>query len=379
MIPDLFGGGSSTASVRRPTFEIAFGAGGGSGPADLLSSAAAAIGFGGASGEDPWLRSVASVSIDLGLAPEVDVAEIEIASDSQAPTVAFGDEGTISLGYADEGPTLVFTGFVWSLRPSSRGKLTVGVANASAKLSAFRVSAAYDDQDAGAIISDLASKASVDTGNISAGAHFPYLLVHQLQGQTWGNIARLARVSGYLASINADNAIDFTPPDEGEVVQTFTVGTDVLKLEATRTPPAFDSVTMSGEGAAGSSGKDAWNWLVKKSSPVTGSAGQGTIARAFADAALRTADSARGAAQALVDAAARVATIGTLVVPGAPKVRPGRRITIENPSGGDINGEYLVTQVRHEYSKRTGFRSHIKFAGSGGGAGGAGGLLESLL
>jgi hypothetical protein len=81
----------------------------------------------------------------------------------------------------------------------------------------------------------------------------------------------------------------------------------------------------------------------------------------------------------LDDAAARFATRGTIVVPGAPKVRPGRRITIEDPAGGDINGDYLVTQVRHEYSKRTGFRTYVKFVGSGGGAGGAAGLLESLL
>jgi phage protein D len=378
MIPDLFSTDTQTPGVRRPIFEIAFGGGsGGSGPADLLSSAAAAVGFGGATGEDPWLRSVTSVSVEVGLAPQVDVAEIVIAADSQAPPVAIDDEGNIALGYEDEGATGVFTGRIESIIRSTRGPTRITIANASSALAALRTEQSYEDQGAGDVVEDLAGRAGVNTGNVVAG---PDLAFTVLDGgsNAWEHIARLARVSGHHARITVDNELDFAPVDDGEAVQTFTYGVDILLLERREAAASFDNVTIVGEGAAGSDGKSAWNWLVKQPSSVTGAAGQGSRARGFSDRLLRSAEAAGTAAQALADAAARAATVGTLIVPGAPKVTPATNIAIAGSTDGVFDGAYLVTRVRHVFSKRTGFRTHITFAGSGGSSGAGGGLLSAI-
>lgn len=377
MIPDLFGS-SQTPGVRRPTFEISFGAGGGdSGPGDLLSSAAAAIGLGGGGGEDPWLRSVASVTVEVGLSPEVDVAEIVLASDAQAPPVAIADEGTIALGYEDEGATTVYAGRIESIVRSTGGPLRITIANATSALAALRVQQSYEGQAAGDVVEELAGRADVATGNVVAGPDLAFLV---LDGgdSAWEHIARLARVSGHLARITAEDALDFGPIDDSAPVQTFTFGVDVLSLERREAAASFDKVTISGEGAAGSEGKDAWNWLIKQPAPVTGAAGQGVRTRVFADRALRTAEAVRGAAQAFADAATRAATVGTLLVPGAPKVVPGTRIAIAGSPDSALNSEYLVTRVRHVYGKRAGFRTQVTLAGSGSGGGG-GGLLGGLL
>jgi phage protein D len=376
IIPDLFGS-SQTPGVRRPKFEISFGAGGGdSGPTDLLSSAAAAIGLGG-SGEDPWQRSVASVCVEVGLAPEVDVAEIVLASDSQAPAVAIDDEGTIALGYEDEGTSAVYAGRIESIVRSAGGPLRITIANATSALAALRVQQSYENQAAGDVVDELAGRADVDTGNVVAGPDLAFLVLDG-GSSAWEHVARLARVSGHHARITADNELNFAPADDGPPLQTFTFGMDVLSLERREAAASFDNVTIAGEGAAGSQGQEAWNWLIKEPAPVTGAAGQGSRVRAFADRALRTAEAVRGAAQALADAAARAATVGTLLTPGAAKVVPGARIAIASSQDGTLDGEYLVTRVRHIYDKRTGFRSRITFAGSGGAAGG-GGLLGGLL
>jgi len=376
-IPDLFAT-SQTPGVRRPIFEISFGSGGGGGgPTDLLASAAAAIGFGGSGGEDPWVRSVASVSVEMGLAPQVDVAEIVLASDSQSPPIAVDAEGSIALGYEDEGTTGVYTGKIESIIRSTRGPTRITIANASSTLAALRTEQSYEDQGAGDVVEDLAGRAGVSTGNVVAGPALAFIILDG-GSNAWEHIARLARVSGHQARITVDNELDFAPVDDGEPVQTFSYGVDVLHLERREAAASFDNVTIVGEGAAGSDGENAWNWLVKQPSAVTGAAGQGSRARGFVDRALRSAEAASSAAQALAAAAVRAATVGTLIVPGAPTVTPATNIAIAGSTGGVFDGTYLVTRVRHVFSKRTGFRTHITFAGAGGGAGSAGGLLAAI-
>ncbi len=373
MLPDLFGD-SATPGVRRPRFEVAFGAGAAGSDSGLLSEAASAIGIGSAEGEDPWARSVARIAVDMGIAPAVDFAEIVLSGDGQAPSVVGGDTGAIALGYEDEGATAVFTGSIESIRRGAPSALRLTITNATATLAALRVEQSYEDQAAGAIVEDLAGRAGTSTGHVADGPTLSFVVLDGGRS-VWEHIAHLARVSGHLARVNADGELDFAPPDAGEAVRTFTWGGDILRLDRTDAPAPFDAVTIAGEGAAGSQGKDAWNWLAKQPAAVTGNAGTGSRNRAFADRALRSADAVRAAANALADAAARAAVGGTLVVAGAPAVVPGRRIALHG-AAAPFAGTYLVTRVRHSYDKRNGFRSRITFTGGGGGGGS---LLGGLL
>jgi phage protein D len=366
----LFGAGA-TPGVRRPIFEIAFG--GGDAGGGLLSAAASAVGLGGA-GEDPWQRSVARITLDVGVAPDVDGAEITLSADSQAPPITLGAEGTVSLGYEDAGATAVYSGTIESIRRDLRGSTRIIIANGSSRLAGLRVQQSFEDQSAGQVVKELASQAEVTAGDIADGADLSFIVLDGGRS-AWEHIAQLSRLCGHLARINAEGELDFTAPDEGEPAQVFGWGADVLALNRTETPASFDAVTVSGEGAAGSQGKDAWNWLVKQPAPVTGSAGAGSKTRAFTDRALRSADAVRAAAQAFADAAARAAVTGTVLVPGAAAVAPGLRIKLQGTPGGAFDGDFLVTRVRHSYDKRSGFRSRITFTGSGGGGSALGGLL----
>ena len=82
---------SATApAVRKPAFSLSFGSG----------------------STDDWARSLATVSVEAGLAPAVDVAEVVFSSRDDAPKVALGDTGDVSLGFDDDGPVAVFKGAV---------------------------------------------------------------------------------------------------------------------------------------------------------------------------------------------------------------------------------------------------------------------------
>ena len=377
MLPDIpLFGSSAPAAVRRPIFEIAFGAGSsGGGLGGLASAAASAIGL-STGGEDPWKRSVARIAIECGVAHEVGRAEITLAADAHAPAVALGDEGAIKLGYEDEGAATVYTGRIESIRRDGRGSLRIMVANASASLAALRLHQSFENQTAGEIVSELASQASVTTGDVADGSDFAFLFIDDAR-TAWQHIARLARLNGFLALVTPDNELDFKAPGDGAPVQTFTWGVDILALQRRETEAAFDAVTVAGEGAAGSDGAEAWNWLMKDPAAVSASAGSGERSRVVIDRALRSADAVQAAAQGLVDAAARAALTGTLQVPGAPAVVPGARVNVAGTPDGAMDGELLVMRVRHTFDKRAGFRTRIEFAGSGGGGGG--GLLGGLL
>src|SRR5512134_1042749 len=91
--------GTQPAAVRRPLFAVHFG--GGSGNAGgVLESAGSALGLAGGS-DDPWAAALVSLTVEMALAPEVDVAVLHLANEARAPQVAVGDTGTIELGYTD--------------------------------------------------------------------------------------------------------------------------------------------------------------------------------------------------------------------------------------------------------------------------------------
>jgi hypothetical protein len=327
MLPDIpLFGGSAPPAVRRPIFEVAFAPGSSGGGDDgLLGSAVSAaadiLGLGGAA-EDPWKRSIARIVIDMGLAPEVDAAHIVLSDDAQAPPTGIADEGTIALGYEDAGSTTVFTGRIDAITKAVRGDRRIAISNGASALAALRVRQSYENQSAGDLVEDLAKRAGIDTGDVAAGPDLSFIVL-DAERSAWEHIARLARISGHFAHISPEGKLDFRPPDDGEPVAAFTWGIDIIALERTESEAAFDAVTFSGEGSAGSEGKDAWNWLTKEPAPVTGSAGAGSRSRPFADRALRSADAVQAAAQALADGAAREATTGVLIVPGTPAAVPG--------------------------------------------------------
>ena len=368
MTLNLLSNDDSAPSVRQPTFTIDFGAGGGGG--GLLS----AVGL-GQTAEDPWARSLVAMTVEIGLAPFVDIARLDIAADDQAPTVALDDNGSISLGYSDSSTDLVLTATVNALDYSLRGSTRVGAGNGGALLARMRVNQSYEQQSAGAIVSDLASSAAVDTDVVEDGVEFPFIVLDD-RSTAYQHIVTLANKSGFVAYFTTEGKLYFGPFNEGQPVQTFTYGSDIISLQVRSVSPIVGSAKIVGQGAAGSEGQDAWSWLVKDPSSVTGEAGDGSQERLVSDATLRSSEASQAAADSIAAAGQLTAVRGFIQVPGAPQVVVGSTIEISGAPQEAANGTALVSWVSHRYDKRRGFTSVLEFNKSvGGAAGGLGGLL----
>lgn len=351
------GGGSSAPSVRRPAFEVQIGSG---------------------SAKD-WARALISFSVDATLAPAVDAADIFASPLSDAPSAALADPATVSAGYEDDSPAAVFGGQVGAVRSSIRGAMKITAVNGGALLARLRVNQAYEQRTAGEIVSDLASRASVDTDTIEDGLTYPYYVIDDGRS-AWQHIAALARKNDMVAWFTTEGKLNFGPVDSGSPVQTFTYGKDILALEVVSADPAYGAVSAIGEGAAGTQGNDAWAWLLKEPSQVTSQAGTGDPERLLVDGSLRTADAAQQAATGAAAASARTAMSGRIVVPGAAAVTVNSTITIAGAPQDSLNGAALVERVLHRYSKAGGFSTVIGFSLTpGGGAGGLASALGGLL
>lgn len=340
-------GGNAPASVRRPTFEAALG----------TASAA------------EWARATASIVVELGLAPFVDFALLRVSAADGAPAVALGDAGTVSLSYDDDQPHTILTGEIQKLGRMITGEVEVAVVNGSATLAALRLNQSYEQVSAGDIVRDLCGRAGVTPGSVEDGLDLPFYVIDD-RSSTWRHIAALARKSGYVAYINADGELMFGPASSGDPVASFGFGVDVLEFRATESAPVIGKATVTGEGAAGKEGSDAWNWLVKDSAGVTDSSGSDDPERILADASLRSTDAVRNAAVASIARAGLAKSPARLLVPGSPAVIPGSAVEIQGAPQDALNGVYVVRWIRHSYSKQSGFVSLIQCAKSDTGPGG---------
>jgi phage protein D len=342
VVSNLFADGRSSSVVRRPSFSISFGDG----------------------GAEVWAQALVSVVVEAGRAPFADVVTVFLASEESAPDVTLGDSGTVELGYEDDATELVFTGQVEEVRRSARGTVRVTATDGAAALSRLRVNQSFEQQTAGDIVRDLAGRARVDTDAVEDGASFPFYALDD-RHSAYRHIAVLARKSGYLAYFTPEGKLSFAPFTAGQAVQTFAYGEDVLSLRATEVTPVVGAVTTVGEGAAGSQGQEAWSWLVKDPSSVSGAAETGEPERLVQDASLRSAEAAQGAAEGIADATEREKLVGELLVPGSPAVVVGSAVEISDAPQDALNGLFAVRRVRHRFSKRGGFVTWLCFGSTG--------------
>ena len=249
-MPLTLPGSGAPAGLLRPEAAVSFGAAGGGGGIGALASAVGGA-LGVARADDPWRRSVVGVKVEAGLGPVVDAAEIELSADTQAPTVALGDQGTISLGYGDTGAKLVFTGGVDGMRRRIPGNNRIVATNGGSMLARQRVNQSYEQQSAGDIVKDLAGRAGIGTGRVEAGASLPFFVVDDRRG-SYAHIAELARRCGFVTYFDPEGKLCFTALSAGEPVRTFRYAVDVLSLDALEGVSEVGAVTVWGEGAAGS-------------------------------------------------------------------------------------------------------------------------------
>jgi len=328
---------AAAPALRRPAFEVAFG--------------------GSAS---DWAKALSRVTVEAGLAPAVDAVEVVLAARDDAPRAELDATGSVSLGFEDDGAVKVFTGAVRAVRRTVHGSVRVVATNAGAQLAALRVDQAYEQRSAGDIVTDLASRVGL-SAQVDNGADLPYYVVDS-RASAWVHIARLAELSGLEAWVEADGTVRFTALQQGAPAQTFGYGADVLELAVVEAPAAVGSVTVVGDGAAGSKGSDAWSWNAKDASPVKGSAGSGDPAVVVRLGALRSSDAVNAAAQAIATKGKLAGLTARLLVGGAPKATVGSTIAIASAPDDALNGSWLVRGVRHRLEKARGYTTQLLIA-----------------
>ena len=351
----LFPSATAAPAVRKPVFQLQFG---------------------NASADD-WAKALVGFSIESGFAPWVDAAEVYIASE-QGPSSAPKDAGSISAGYDDASSQVVFTGQVESVRYGIDGLTRVSASNGTASLSRLRLNQGYEQSSAGDIVNDLAQKASVDTDSIKDGGSYPaYAIDDRRTG--WQHIAALARNNGLFAYFSSAGKLNFTSVEEGQPVQTFSYGQDILAIQLTSAVASAGQTTVVGEGAAGSNGSDAWSWLLKDASSVKSQSGQGDPGKLVSEGSLRSSDGSQNAADSIAAALSAETMSGWLLSSGAPAVTVGSTIAIAGAPQDALNGTCIVQRVKHRFAKNSGFLTLMHFTKSGAGAGGAaGGLLSAV-
>lgn len=371
-LSDLLPSESSTPSVRKPNFSIGF-AGGASAAGGLLAS----VGLPTEASDDPWASVLVAANIHTALAPAVAYAELWLAEQDNTPALAQGDSGDIGFGYDGDSNT-VFSGDVDSITHRLDGLRRIVVTGSAMKLASLRINQSYEQQAAGDIVTDLINQAGATAGSIDAGINSAFFVVDDRQS-AWRIIDQLALQSGCIAYVDAEDQVHFVPLKEQTPVASFQYGQSIMAATLQQRSQSIDQLTVIGESAAGSQGADAAHWLIKDPAAVTASSGSGDKQGLVSRPSLKTAESVQSLADAQLNRLATAAATGSIDVPGNAAVYSGAFIEITGAPSDELNGIFLVTALRHHYSKSGGFITRCQLAKFTEAAGGIAGLLGGLL
>jgi phage protein D len=379
-LPFLSGDAGGPPAVSRPAAKVKLGGAtsSSSGFGGIVDAAASLLT--GAPG-DPWREHLLALRLRRVLAPEADLLQLLVAATSTAPAVALGDQGELSMTSSDGTDTLVFTGKVDGIHERASSARLVTASNGSCDLALARLNRSFEQQDTGQIIQALASELGLSSDVPSNVPTLPRFVIDD-RLSLYAHIANLAALSGYLVSIAADGGIAVKDPAAGgEPAARITYGIDVLDFRLGERAAQVASVQVTGEGAAGDQGSDAWYWLRKDPASNQSTAGSGAPLRTVSIGALRSADAVATLASAKLQRASEVATRGWLVISGTPQIEPGDNVELSGMPQTSLNGSYRVDEIVHEFDARRGFRSRLGVinAGAAGAASGLAGLVGGLL
>lgn len=282
--------------------------------------------------------------------------------------VEAGDEVTIELGESGGGGSLVpnpfggggdtdlvFTGIVASARRSLEG-WHISCSSTLENMAKIRANKYYEQQKAGDIVSDLASIASVDTGDIESGIEFPYFAIGQ-DRSLWEHSVALAQRNGFHCYADAEDKLAFAA-FSGNNSHSFEYGVDILAVDSKTESSGIEGVEVYGESPASlGEGPDASTWLTKEDVKGSAGSGSGKVLR-ISDPALRNTDTAGTAAEGLF-ALLSSRRNGKLKAKGKAVVL-GDEIELEGVPGG-LDGTFMACRIQHRLSKDKGFVTTINW------------------
>ena len=294
-----------------------------------------------------------ALEVRAGLRVPVNACRLVLHGRSELSAAA-GDPLVVGLGHDDDNET-VFTGVVSSVTHDFR-QVEVEALGAFTALTAARLNLLYEQETAGAMVSDVLGKLAVAEGTVEAGIKFPTYAMNDGRS-AWAHLDALARRCGFLLYADERDQAHFRAYSPA-ATHSFTYGADVLRFQHDARPADVVGVEVHGDSPAGQGqGDDASSWLTKKE--VRGTAGESTgrVLHLF-DPAARNTNVAGDIAAGLLAGYQRTAG-GHVRVLGSPKVRLGDAVSLSRLPVSAHDGEARVTGVLHRVGPRVGFVTDV--------------------
>src|SRR2546423_596079 len=271
-----------------------------------------------------------------------------------------GDAAEVALGYADDEGALtrVVKGEVDRVEPGLETTRVIAYGGDMKLMRSF-AEQTYKGLSAGAIVRDLAGKASVPVERAEDGINFPVYVVDS-ERSIYAHMLDLAESCGFDLYLTPDGKLVFEKFKEGQIVHVFEYAKHIVSLDVQRATPAAEQVEVWGESATATNGDDGAAWVTTDFSGSKGVAGTGRRLL-LQRPSLRTAAAAHTAAQAALTEIKRRSMRGHLVTIGRPEVKLGDAIRLAAVPDDSLNGNYQVRGVNHRITKAGGFISRIDF------------------
>jgi prophage tail gpP-like protein len=306
-------------------------------------------------GSETFEPSAQSPVVGLRLSLDMDIPtdsfETLFGVNNKTTKIKKEDSASIQLGYEDN-LTDVFKGAVDNVEPEISGIRITGL-NFISKLLALRTNQVYENQSAGDIVSDLAGKAGVTTGDVSSGLKFPVYYVEDSKN-AYEHIRDLAEKCGFDVYMTTDSKLVFKKYERTEP-RVLEYGKNIMEVTLQEERPMVASVVVQGESPSSFKGSDTSHWLTKRR--VEGVAGSGASVL-IEDPTVKDKDTAEKVAKTQLDTLTRT-LFGTVKIIGDSEVKLGDTIEIKGMPNSKINGEFQVRSVEHFLNKVTGFTTLI--------------------
>ena len=273
------------------------------------------------------------------------------------------DDAAVALGFSDGELTQVMTGAIVNTEPGLVQRRVVGHSRAEKLLHTF-VNQTYESKTAGEIVTDLADEAGVDVATAQPGSQFQAYVVDGRRS-VYQHMRELAELCGFDLYINGNGELVFERFVGGKSIHIFKYAVQIIELEIDQTDPFAGEVQAWGESAGGTQATEDWAWLTKNFDGRKGTAGSSPPTLLLERPALRNADAAQAAADALSTRIGRRTVRGKLLVQGQPKVKLGDAIQLQDVPDASLNALYQVRSVIHRITKAGGFTSLIGLRGIG--------------
>jgi phage protein D len=262
--------------------------------------------------------AVVSVAVEGTVLGSHDRATIVLGPLSPWLDLTTGAEVEVSLGLSSDDLQAVLTGQVEAVRQLTWGTV-VRVLATTVKLDRLRIGRSYTAQTAGDIVRDLCDVAGLTPGDVDDGPTMGAYHVDERR-TGWRHLRELAALLGAELASGSAGEVHVRAPRTGNAQHTLRAGAELLDWSAGPQSAAADPLPVGPYGAASEQGSDAWSLIQH----APGGSGAHRVLPAVRDR-----DAAAAIDNAVTAAHQRATVRGRAVATGAPTVRAGDLVELD--------------------------------------------------